>query len=720
MRPSIRLVLSCALLLCSGLAAEDAWSRPREEESKPAPAKVQAVAMPFVEGGNVEDAIRRLEHLRLQVRVVTIAGRPVGIVDRQEPKPNSVVQPGAEVVLYVGVEPFVQTIVPDVRGFTHDELVARTEEAYVLEIELVDGDRRDAGRVIAQRPRAGRRLPLRGVLSVKVVRPTLLVPRLVGKSEAEARAVLDALGLVIQVDYAPQAATAPDRVMSQDPRTDAEILPGGVVRVQISGDGGAPPDLTRTFVPRLVGATLVEAQRLVHEAGLIPHPRFANVQGVRAFTVVRQREAPGALVDLGAHVHFTVALPRGAVQSLRVPSLIGMSGEDATHLLNRMGLRPVVRRRASGLAPGTVLGQSPGSGRVVDPGAEVVLTVASRPPTGWSVRISVPRVVGLDVLRARAALLGMGLGVQVQRAEAPNEPVDRVAHQVPGPGRRVAPGTVVRVVLPAAVRMPDLIGKSRRRAAVVLQGAGLRGVAEGPDFGIGATQVVRQATAPGALVARGSVIAYQYVFAGVTNRVRVPSLIGLGRQRAEQVLASAGLRGVFRGGRSPLHRVSAQSVAPGTVVARGSSLVVTLTATGAVPPVANHVLVPSVVNRTVRESRELLKAAGLSIRLDAAGNVTDASIVRSQSPAAGQRVARGTRVVLKMQRAVEPGAAAVPDVLGKSKRRARQVLEAAGFRVKVTGLDVEVRGIKTKVKKQDPAAGTVAVRGSEVTITLGF
>lgn len=717
--PTRIVALAGALFLFFGLAASPAAATPREEDDKPAPARLQAIAMPFLEGADIEEAIKRLEQLRLQVRVITIAGRPVDIVDRQEPKPNSVLQPGAEVVLFVGIEPFVQTIVPDVRGLTYDELVLRAEEAYVLDIELVEGERRDAGRVIAQSPRAGRRLALRGVLAVKIVRPTVLVPGLIGKTEAEARAQLDALGLVIDVDYVPQAAMAPDRVMSQYPQSDAEIMPGGVVRVQVSGDGGALPDLERAVVPRLEGATLVEAQRLVHEAGLVPHPSFASVSGVRAFTVVRQEEPAGALARIGDHVHFTVALPTGTVHAVRVPSLLGMEGDKATALLNRLGLRPVVRPRASSLPPGTVLQQAPGSGRRVDTGTEVVLTVAARPPSGWQETVVVPRVVGLDVLRARAALLATGLGVQIRRAEAPGEPVDRIAHQSPGPGRRVRTGTPVSIVLPVATRMPDLLGKSRPQAEALLRSAGLLGVAEGPDFGVGATQVVRQGVAPGAAVARGTRIPFQFVFTGATGLVQVPSLLGLTRQRADDVLRNAGLNGVFRGGASPLHRVSAQSLAAGARVPRGTSLVITMTLTGA-PPGANAVRVPSVVNRTLREARGLLQTAGLAIRLETDGTITDASIVRAQSPEGGTRVARGTQVVLRMQTPILPGRTVVPDVVGQSKRRAVELLEAAGLRVRVRGLDVEVRGIRTKVRSQDPAPGTAVARGSEVTITLGF
>ncbi len=139
-----------------------------------------------------------------------------------------------------------------------------------------------------------------------------------------------------------------------------------------------------------------------------------------------------------------------------------------------------------------------------------------------------------------------------------------------------------------------------------------------------------------------------------------------------------------------------------------------------VPPAGNIVRVPSVVNRSLREARQLMQAAGLRIRLDATGNVTDASIVRSQAPEAGRRVARGTQIALRMQGPAQPAMVTVPDVVGKSKRRAKEILQGVGFRVKVDGLDIEVRGVKTKVQRQDPAAGQVLPRGSRVKITLGF
>ena len=40
--------------------------------------------------------------------------------------------------------------------------------------------------------------------------------------------------------------------------------------------------------------------------------------------------------------------------------------------------------------------------------------------------------------------------------------------------------------------------------------------------------------------------------------------------------------------------------------------------------------------------------------------------------------------------------------------------------MKVEGLDIDVRGIKTKVRRQTPAPGTRVPSGTRVTVTLGF
>jgi beta-lactam-binding protein with PASTA domain len=87
-------------------------------------------------------------------------------------------------------------------------------------------------------------------------------------------------------------------------------------------------------------------------------------------------------------------------------------------------------------------------------------------------------------------------------------------------------------------------------------------------------------------------------------------------------------------------------------------------------------------------------------------------VVRSQRPPAGTQVRRGTAVSVSVEAGVQPPALiAVPNVLGKTAAQARSALAAGGL---VLGNDP---GDGT-IESQEPAADTLVPAGSAVTITL--
>jgi serine/threonine-protein kinase len=85
-------------------------------------------------------------------------------------------------------------------------------------------------------------------------------------------------------------------------------------------------------------------------------------------------------VALGASVTITVVSPQ-----VNVPDTIGLSLTRAEQRLALSGLTAVVVQKASDVAAGTVISQSPGSGRI-SRGSSVTLVVAgpATPPTGGS------------------------------------------------------------------------------------------------------------------------------------------------------------------------------------------------------------------------------------------------------------------------------------------------------------------------------------------------
>jgi hypothetical protein len=119
------------------------------------------------------------------------------------------------------------------------------------------------------------------------------------------------------------------------------------------------------------------------------------------------------------------------------------------------------------------------------------------------------------------------------------------------------------------------------------------------------------------------------------------------------------------------------------------------------------VVVPSILNKTVREAQGALEAVGL--RLESDRPVDDPrAVVKRQQPPAGSRVPPGT--VVKVITAAPP-MVVVPDVTGRTAAEAKRTLERSGFVTRATGGT-------GRVLTQQPPPGVRVAQGTEVTVRL--
>lgn len=126
---------------------------------------------------------------------------------------------------------------------------------------------------------------------------------------------------------------------------------------------------------------------------------------------------------------------RSKPKRVRVPDVTGFRARMAERALTRRDLEIMGIGRESLLPAGTVVDQSPRSGKRVKRGARVRLYLAS-PATG-----TMPRVIGDDVVRAASDLWAVGLEVEFEyrRVRAP-ERDGTVLEQSPPTGHDVRPG----------------------------------------------------------------------------------------------------------------------------------------------------------------------------------------------------------------------------------------------------------------------------------------
>ncbi len=192
----------------------------------------------------------------------------------------------------------------------------------------------------------------------------------------------------------------------------------------------------------------------------------------------------------------------------------------------------------------------------------------------------------------------------------------------------------------------------------------------------------------------------------------VPGVLGKDRAEAERILDAAGMHG-------RITEVYSESVPAGQVVAAdpgvGTRARKSDTVTLTVSRGPKRIAVPDLVGKPSAQAASAL--AGLQL---AAGTVTETNSdtvpegsVISSSPAAGQQVAENTPVAL----VVSKGMVAVPNVTGMSKEAAEKALQAAGFAMQSSGVNLFGTG---KVTGQSPAAGERKPQRTVVTVTFPF
>ncbi|MGE4113603.1 MAG: Stk1 family PASTA domain-containing Ser/Thr kinase [Candidatus Nanopelagicales bacterium] len=197
------------------------------------------------------------------------------------------------------------------------------------------------------------------------------------------------------------------------------------------------------------------------------------------------------------------------------------------------------------------------------------------------------------------------------------------------------------------------------------------------------------------------------------EKVNVPDLAGLTIAEASSALQKEGLilgtQTPQASEDKPKDTIISQNPVKGGQVDKGSAVDVTVS-TG-----KDQAIVPTLTGLTsVDAARAALVDAGLTLgKVDEKSSDKPQGVVISQNPPSQETVDAGTPVDI----VVSNGKVKVPNVVGSSEAQAQSDLRNAGFDVEVIQLETSNQPEGT-VLAQSPQAGTVAVRGTLVTITV--
>jgi len=280
------------------------------------------------------------------------------------------------------------------------------------------------------------------------------------------------------VSAATRAAGSSDPTTALDATVDDP--PGTVGSVSVAAGGRSAAEDT--------GRTVVRS----------PQERRARVAGYLALAAVL------VLVILGARAALT-ANP-GPGPEVEVPRVTGLTFEAAVEALAeaelRLGRVSEVETEAS--APGTVLTQRPEPGSLLPAAAGVDLTIARSPAL-----TTVPTIAGIGEAEALRRLRDAGLtpGTRV-RAPSDTLPAGTVITTQPGPGTRVAVGSIVEVTIsdgPARARVPPITNRPLAEAVNRLRDQGFDvEIYEEANPAVAAGLVIRQLPSAGQEAVLGS------------------------------------------------------------------------------------------------------------------------------------------------------------------------------------------------------------------------
>ena len=305
------------------------------------------------------------------------------------------------------------------------------------------------------------------------------VPIVVGQTQTQAQATLEAAGLRLgQVSQEQTLAVPPGVVTTQTP------APGQAAKKD-SGVNVAVAAIPTVQLPNVVGQTQSDAVTTLAEQGLRAGViTYVYSSSAKAGYVTAQTPAASTEVTVGSAVGLSVS--KGTQQG-QVPNVIGLSQDDANSVITSAGFKvTTVKATSTSVSAGNVSAQSPGAGGVAPTGSTVTITVSTGAPTpppsttpstpsspssptsptappsnaGQPSQLpstptkppstkpvaQVPDVVGLGVLDAVTTLKKAQLKVSFSFAPSPGDFL-KVTEQDPNAGASVDPGTTVTITI---------------------------------------------------------------------------------------------------------------------------------------------------------------------------------------------------------------------------------------------------------------------------------
>ena len=263
--------------------------------------------------------------------------------------------------------------------------------------------------------------------------PALItVPKVVGKSEDDARKLISQQDLVIgRVTYAINEGVELDRVFVQDPAANARVESGLAVDLKVAG----------VQVPTLENLTLDEAKAVLTQNNLtFKDQRDEGPSDIEAGRIKGSDPTTGTAV--GKDTPITLIVSKGP-DALVVPDVEGKTFDEAVLTLKNAGLNNVQAgtiEASPTVDVGKVTRTDPPKDASIAPDAPIKVFTSSGPAD-----IKIPPVIGFSTARACDDIQAKGLLCSPVEVFSSTVDVGRVITVSPGVGVSVPRNSVVTI-----------------------------------------------------------------------------------------------------------------------------------------------------------------------------------------------------------------------------------------------------------------------------------
>jgi beta-lactam-binding protein with PASTA domain len=200
----------------------------------------------------------------------------------------------------------------------------------------------------------------------------VVVPGVVGDTQAVAQEKLQDEGLKVAVRSEPNDANPPGQVLRQDPTAGARVKRGSTVSITVSGAAEA------VVVPNVVGRQRDEAIDMLEAAGFTAQVRTRPDDRAPQNEVVDQAPKANDRAPRGSVVNLIVS---SGPEQVVIPPLANVPEAEAANQLRQAGLEVSRTTQAdASVQSGRVIRTDPAAGTSVEKGSTVQLIVSSGAP----------------------------------------------------------------------------------------------------------------------------------------------------------------------------------------------------------------------------------------------------------------------------------------------------------------------------------------------------